>query len=529
MFTRSFFLDRYDPDVRLCWVVLLFEQYPSDRKISLQNRIHRLPMEKIYWILTTSIFVADLAIRIGLSLRVIMRKRSPSVSLAWLVIILLLPFAGAVIYLLLGETRIGERRAVKLLANKPLVQQWTKGLYDRVRIDWTGINPECIPIDRQLNATISIPTMPDNDLELFTSSDSFFRNLVEDIDAATSSCFLEFYIYTEGGSADEVSEALMRARQRGVRCRMLLDSIGSRDFLRSRSAGRMRLAGIEIVEALPAGLFRAFLVRIDLRNHRKVVVIDGIVAYTGSQNLTDPRFFKQNHGVGEWVDVMVRIRGPVVEVMAASFTYDWILDTHQELKEISSSSDIFPNAPAGNALIQLVPSGPGLAEDAVHNLLLTTIYAARNELILTTPYFVPDNAILAALRSAAHKGVRVTIIIPERNDSKLVHYASRARLGTLIKAGVRIMAFSGGLLHSKTITVDRDFCLFGSVNLDMRSFWLNFEMTLCVYNEEFTKQVRKLQHCYLTQSQRVDEAMLTKRSFFERLKENTALLLGPLL
>ncbi|WP_028579312.1 cardiolipin synthase [Desulfogranum japonicum] len=486
-------------------------------------------MEKIYWVLTTTIFVMDLAIRIGLSLRVIMRKRSPSVSLAWLVIVLLLPFAGAIIYLLFGETRIGERRAIKLLAQKPLVQQWTKSLYQRVKVDWNGINPECIPIDRQVNATIGIPTMPDNDLELFSTSDLFFSALIEDINKAQSSCFLEFYIYTEGGLADEVSIALIQAQERGVTCRLLLDSIGSRDFLRSQRAKRMQLAGIEIVEALPAGLFRALFVRIDLRNHRKIAIIDGSIAYTGSHNLTDPKFFKQDHGIGEWVDTMVRIRGPVVEIITAAFIYDWILDSQQDLEDISSSSEITPNPPAGNALVQLVPSGPGLAEDTLHNLLLTTIYAARSELLLTTPYFVPDNAILAALRSAAQKGVRVTIIIPERNDSKLVHYASRARLGILIKAGVRIMAFSGGLLHAKTITVDRDFCLFGSVNLDMRSFWLNFEMTLCVYDKEFTQHVRKLQHCYLTQSRRISPDDLTRRSFFERLKENTALLVSPLL
>jgi len=186
-------------------------------------------------------------------------------------------------------------------------------------------------------------------------------------------------------------------------------------------------------------------------------------------------------------------------------------------------------APAGSGLVQLAPSGPGYGEDTIHNLLLTAIYAARRELILTTPYFVPDNAILAALRSAAQRGVEVTIIVPEKNDSRLVHYASRARFDALSQAGVRIMAFHGGLLHTKTITVDSDFCLFGSVNLDMRSFWLNFEMTLVIYDPAFTGRVRELQQGYLRQAREHDAATFRTRSFPQRLLENVALLLGPLL
>ena len=162
-------------------------------------------------------------------------------------------------------------------------------------------------------------------------------------------------------------------------------------------------------------------------------------------------------------------------------------------------------------------------------MLLTTIYAARRELILTTPYFVPDNAILTALKSAARRGVDVTIIVPKKNDSRMVHYASRARYGELTRSGVKIMPFQGGLLHAKTVTIDRDFSLIGSVNLDMRSFWLNFELTLFVYNREFTEQLRFLQQKYIQQSQLLDHKHFDQRSFLLRLKENCALIVGPLL
>jgi len=485
-------------------------------------------MDTVAWSLTGSLFLADLAIRIGFSLRVIMRKRAPSVSFAWLVVILLLPFGGAITYLLFGENRLGERRANRLIKDRPVVRARTHDQEDAPAIDWNAVNPECLPLDRQIMATTGISTTPGNRLELIDAAERFFSLLIDDIGRATSSCCLEFYILSEGGRVDDLVDALLAACKRGVVCRLLLDSIGSKPFLRSRSAARLRAGGVAVAEALPAGLIRALFIRIDLRNHRKIAVIDHQIAYTGSQNLVDPRLFKQKNGVGEWVDAMVRITGPAAELLAAIFLFDWRLE-HAPHPADPRETELPAAARAGDALVQLAPSGPGYGEDTIHDLLLTTIYAARRELILTTPYFAPDNAILAALKSAAQRGVEVTVIVPEKNDSRLVQYASRARYEALTRAGVRIMNFSGGLLHAKTITVDGDFCLFGSVNLDMRSFWLNFEMTLFIYNKDFTGQVRQLQQQYLRQTTPHDAETFNGRSFGQRFLENIALLVSPLL
>jgi len=486
-------------------------------------------MEQFHWIIAASVFLADLAIRIGLSLRVIMRKRAASVTLAWLVIILLLPFVGAITYLLLGENRIGQKRGEQIANNLPFFKKWVSTLEKRIQTDWSAINPECKPIDAQAYSIIGLPTVSGNQLTLIEEATDFFQALIKDIDSARESCFLEFYIWNEGGLMKDVAAAVTRASQRGVQCRILLDSIGSSSFFKSIQAADMRNKGVIISEALPAGLFRALFVRIDLRNHRKIAVIDGKTAYTGSQNLVDPRYFKQEENVGQWVDTMVRVQGPVVEKISATFLFDWYVERGVSLQSINDIETIKEVPRAGDVPVQLVPSGPGFEQDGIHDLLLTTIYAARRELILTTPYFVPDNAILAALKSAAHRGVDVTIIVPEKNDSKLVHYASRARYGELTKSGVKIMPFSGGLLHSKTVTVDKDFSLIGSVNLDMRSFWLNFELTLFVYNREFTENLRDIQQKYIRSSLLLDRADFEKRSFFNRLKENCALVVGPLL
>lgn len=486
-------------------------------------------IEHFYWAYTSFIFIADLAIRIGLSLRVIMRKRAASVSLAWLVVILLLPFAGAVIYLMFGENRLGENRAKRAAVNLDFLDRWAAALKKKSKVNWQEINPECEPIHRQIESEFAIPAMQGNDLQLIDSSDVFFETLLEDINAATTFCYLQFYIMHRGGYADKVVDALINAATRGVSCRVMLDSIGSKEFLKSRVPDTMRKAGVEVVEVMPAGIFRTLFVRVDLRNHRKMIIIDSEIAYTGSHNLVDPRFFKQDSGVGQWKDSMARIRGPLIEVMIAAFLYDWTLETGISIDSLVEKEMLFSPDSVGEAVVHLVPSGPGFRENAIHDLLLTTIYAARKELILTTPYFVPDNAILSALKSAARRGVSVIIIVPEKNDSKLVHYASLAMFEELVRAGVKILLFSEGLLHSKTITVDNDFCLFGSVNLDMRSFWLNFELTLFIYDQEFTDRLRELQQKYIAGSCPVDHGMLQNRSFVQRLKENIALLVGPLL
>jgi cardiolipin synthase len=487
-------------------------------------------MEHINWIATSLLFIVDLTLRIGLSIRVIMRKRAASVSLAWLVVILMLPLAGAIIYLLFGENRLGDQRAKRAAANLHFLEDWAAQLGHKVQDHPDIINPECIPVIRQISAYFNIPALEGNELRLLDSSEHFFANLLADISKATTFCYLQFYILESGGAVNNVIDALFDAAERGVSCRLMLDSIGSHKFLRSKTARQLQRAGIEVIEVLPAGLFRYLFVRVDLRNHRKIVIIDSTIAYTGSQNLVDPKFFKKGSNVGEWKDSMVRIRGPIIEVMLAAFLYDWALETGTSIDNLLENKHVyFPPGVTGDAVVQLVPSGPGYRDDAIHDLLLTTIYAAREELVLTTPYFVPDNAILAALKSAAGRGVKVTVVVPEKNDSKLVHYACQAMFEDLIPAGVSVLLFGKGLLHSKTITVDNDFCLFGSVNLDMRSFWLNFEMTLFIYNRDFTMELRRLQEEYITDSRPVDYLTYHKRSFGQRFKENAALLVGPLL
>ncbi len=498
--------------------------------------------ETIHWsfnLFAIVIFLVDLLIRLGLSIRVIMRQRQYGVTLAWLVVILLFPFLGAVIYLFFGENRIGDTRGARAAGALHHYKKWLASLQHIAPVNWDTLNPGLQLIHRQANTLVGIPAMSGNQMELIEDPETIMRSIIQDIDHARSTCHLQFYIWAEGGTADAVVAAVIRAAKRGVTCRILVDSIGSNDFLKGSKIKSLRAAGVKVLEELPAGFIKALFVRVDIRNHRKIVVIDGKVAYTGSQNMVDPNFFKQNAGLGQWVDIMVRIQGPVVESMAGTFISDWFLETDPDKvrslsmsddgKHIRDMADIHHQPTAGDIPVQLVPSGPGFVPETIHNLLLTTIYAARKNITLTTPYFVPDESILTALQSAAQRGVDVLIIIPEKNDSRLVHYASQARYENLLQKGISIKLFQDGLLHSKTITVDDEFALLGSVNLDMRSLWLNFEATLFIYDQSFTRELRQVQANYEKKSRALTLENLAGRSAFERFLENTALIIGPLL
>jgi cardiolipin synthase A/B len=469
------------------------------------------------------------AIQLGIAVRVVMRKRPTGETLAWIMIVLVVPLLGFITYLALGELRLGRRRGRRFIELTQPIKRWLATIPDRAEADWSQLAEEYEPVAALCEQTVGVPALAGNQVELIGDWKGVFNRLLNDINAATSTCHLEFYIWNNGGEADRVVDALLRAADRGVTCRVLIDDLGSDKFLRSATADRLREGGVEVVGALPGGLLRLPFVRFDLRLHRKIIVIDGRIAYTGSLNLVDPRYFKRNAGVGQWVDAMVRIEGPAVEALQITFLADWYVETDAELEELQRTGDARPQPIVGKSAVQVLPSGPGLATNAVEHVLLMAVYAARKELILTTPYFLPSDALNLALIAAARRGVKVILVIPERLDSALVRYASGTYIADLLQAGVRIAHFNGGLLHTKSVTIDSSYCLFGSVNLDPRSLRLNFEILIAIYDRDFTGKLRELQQEYIDQSQLLDLAAYLARPWPRQVLENFARLLGPLL
>jgi cardiolipin synthase len=468
---------------------------------------------------------------LAISLRVIMRRPPSGVALAWMFLVAFLPLVGAVFYLLIGERRVGLRRARRIAALRSDYALLAQHVIDQglTQVLWDKHRPEARGMDRLGTCLVGMPTVAGCMARFHAESEQILRAIAQDIDAAHKSVLLEFYIWNEGGVADEVFEALVRAGRRGISCRVLVDAVGARPWWRGRQPQRLRAAGVQVQPALPVSLLLAFVSRNDLRLHRKIVVIDGRVAWTGSMNLVDPRYFKKEARVGPWVDAMVRLEGSVVAPLAMTMIGDWMLETAEPIETIIASAELGLAGPKGTEDMQVIPSGPGEGDDGLLQMLLAVINSAREELVLTTPYFVPDDSMLRALRGAAARGVRVDLILPERVDSLLTRFASRSYYGDLLDIGVRIHLYGKGLLHTKSITADRRISMFGTVNLDMRSLWLNYEVSLFVYGEAFAGQLHALQQSYLQDCRQLDPQQWSERSRVVRCLENTLRLVGPVL
>jgi cardiolipin synthase len=287
----------------------------------------------------------------------------------------------------------------------------------------------------------------------------------------------------------------------------------------------LRSAGVHVTAALPANVFRAFFARIDLRNHRKIAVIDNSIGYMGSNNIAEKAFAVKPH-FAPWVDASVRLTGPIVRELQAIFVQDWYLDSEEDLdailkEQIEIDEQGFP--------AQLMPTGPNSNNLALSQLLQTAFFSAQKKLVITTPYFSPDDATSSALHIAAKRGVETHLVLPARNDSRLVQAASKSRYASLLHAGVHIHEYEGGLLHAKTITIDDEVALIGSANMDRRSLDLNFEVSMLVYDNQFAQELLQLQESYISQSKAVPPDITKQWSLQRRLWQNAVSLIAPIL
>ncbi|MFM7845701.1 MAG: cardiolipin synthase [Planctomycetota bacterium] len=478
------------------------------------------------WVALTLLHVA---IQVILSVRVVMRRRPVGVTFAWLTIILAVPLLGALIYLFVGELRLGTRRAKAVSEIHGPLLTWLRNHSHWDEEAWRGLPDHRRDLARLAESATGLPPLAGNQLELLPGADDAFARLIADLDAARETIYLEFYIWHAGGWADRVAAALRRAAERGVRCYVLLDDVGSRTFLQSGQAEELRRAGVQVTAALPVSLMRTLFRRYDLRLHRKIVVIDQRIGYVGSLNLVDPRYFKTEAGVGQWIDALARICGPAVTALSVTFLEDWQVETGESVRSLGANLVDRAPASAGSAIVQVLPSGPAVEALTMQEVLLMAIYAARHEITLTSPYFVPEETLQAALIGAARRGVRVRLIVPAKEDSILVRFASQAYRGDLAAAGVEVLEFSGGLLHTKSVMIDGELSLFGSLNLDPRSFFLNFEVTVAVYDLLFATELGKLQESYAVSCQPLDHAEWQSRSAVRKFAQNVARLVGPLL
>ena len=471
--------------------------------------------------------VAHAIIVILFGFRLISIRRPVGVVLAWFLIVVLFPLIGISLYILIGERPVGRKLTRKIIRMDKEYAAITESMRKHYQADKQLLPFEGRALSLLAESKNGSPVIAGNKIELFTSSLEILHHFIDEINQAKKTLHLEFYIWALGGDADRVGEALIAAAKRGVTCKVLLDSLGSKDWFKSNWPSRFRSAGIQVTEALPIQIGRFQFRRADLRLHRKIFVIDNAIVWTGSMNMVDPRSFKQDSGVGEWVDAMVRIEGPVASQFELTFSFDWSVDNPR----ITHFNQVIPaSTPAeGRVLAQEFSSGPVYRDDILYQVLLSAIMDAREELTITTPYFGPDDGLIQALMAAAGRGVKVTLIVPKLNDSTLVAWSSRSFYADLMDAGVHIAEFHGGLLHTKSLLIDKRVAVFGSVNFDQRSLRLNFEISLIVYNDEFCSKLETLIESYLAQSDMVDPVSWAKRPRWRVMLENAAHLSSPLL
>ncbi|SDS31441.1 cardiolipin synthetase 2 [Halopseudomonas xinjiangensis] len=464
-----------------------------------------------YWLLTA-----------GVTARVIALRNPVSVTLAWLLVIFILPVVGAILYLLVGELNLGRKRAERAAQMvEPYLGSPRSGSYPPASLPGGELTRA---LDQLLITQVGIAAQSYADLRLLGAAEAIFDELCRDVRSAVHNIRIETYIWHPGGRVDELVDELVEACRRGVRVSLLLDHAGSRPFFRSNACTRLQEAGAEVVAALPVRPLRALAHRIDLRLHRKLIVIDDRVAYTGSMNIADPAYFKQDAEVGQWIDVMLRVDGQAAAGLAKVFAWDWEVETGERYLPASDLGEA-----SHSKWLMVIPSGPGNGEDLIGQAVLLGIYRANQQIIISTPYFVPSEAILDALCQAARRGVRVKLLLPRRNDSVMVNWASRAYFAELLDAGVEIHLFYGGLLHTKAMLMDDQLALVGSVNLDIRSLQLNFELTVAVTTPEGCRDVANLLASYQASSERLMRERWEQRSRAARALERLMYFMSPLL
>ena len=458
-------------------------------------------------------------------------NRKPSSATAWLLLVFLLPYLGLVLFLVLGSPKLSRRRRAEQHTMDKLLHQAVEEFQQQPELA-ALLDP---PIPRrdapfvQLNANLGgMPAFAGNAVELLPNYNAVFERLAQDIDNAQRYVHIEYFTLSRDEETEGVFTAMERAVSRGVKVRVQMDHLGSRKYPNFKvMQERLTAAGIEHHLLLPLHFFGANYTRIDLRNHRKIVVIDGQIGYTGSQNLIKRNYFRKD--AIYYDELVARVSGPVVGELEAAFITDWYSETGVLLDRNTAPEVVFEPRTCGEMLCQVLPSGSGFENENNLKLFTSLIHAAQHTLVITNPYFVPDDALMTAITSAAQRGVDVKLLNSEVSDQFLVSHAERSYYEDLLRAGVKIYQYKAPiLLHSKHITIDDDIAVIGSSNLDIRSFQLNLEVTLICYDKKVVTDLRQVEAVYLSKSKPVNLEEWETRAVREKLYENVSRLTAAL-
>lgn len=459
---------------------------------------------------------------------IFLERRDASATWAWLMVLMFIPVIGFMVYLLFGR-RLSRKR----------IFRWDNldrlGVQDQVQRQLTSLKNksfhfENIASERNkdliymfLQNDEAVLTQK-NDIEIFMDGKKKFASLIEDLRKAKDHIHIVYYIIRDDFIGQKIGEILAQKASEGVEVRVLYDALGSKSLKKS-SIRQLQRAGVEM-EAFFPSKFAMINPRINFRNHRKLVIVDGVVGYTGGFNIGD-EYLGLSEKFGYWRDSHLRIKGEAVHSIQTRFLLDW---NQASRRHIVNHSRYYPTINSnGNIGIQIVTSGPDSDWEQIKNGYLKVIMSAKKYVYIQTPYFIPDASVLDALRVASLSGVDVRIMIPKMPDHPFVYWATYSYVGELLNAGVKVFIYQKGFMHAKMIVADDIVSSVGTANIDVRSFRLNFEVNAFLYDEETTLKLVNGYHEDIMHSKELTMELYKSRSHWIRFKESIARLLTPIL
>lgn len=473
------------------------------------------------------LFLGDATVRV-LAIVYVPRNRRPQTATAWLLAIFFIPYAGILLFLLLGSTKLPKKRRTKQLEINRYILETTDGIEDVTEDEaW----PQWLRPIAQLNRNLgAMPLVGGNAAQLFAEYEKSLAAMTEAVRAAERYVHVEFYILSFDETTVPFFDALEDAVKRGLIVRVLLDHIASvRSVGHRRTARKLTKIGVRWEYMLPIMPLKGKWQRPDLRNHRKLLVLDGKVAFTGSQNFIDSSYNKRGNlkrGL-RWKDLMVRFEGPIVAGINALFVTDWYSETNELL--LRETPDVSRSVRVDPLDAQVVPSGPGFEGENNLRMFNSLLYAATEQVIITSPYFVPDGSMLYAITTAAQSGIDVQLFVSEVGDQAVVFHAQRSYYEELLRAGVKIWLYTAPtVLHAKFFTIDREVAVVGSSNMDMRSFSLDLEISVMVRGASFVDDLHALQEQYRAVSRELTLDEWMSRSRVSATLDNIARLAAAL-
>ena len=478
-------------------------------------------MDRVTSLLGIALVLLEIGVVVA-ALGVIPGNRKPSTGMAWLILVIAVPLFGLLAFLLFGSARVDRKRQARQAQVNEAIHARTVEV-----AELTERQPRLAYVASvaSLNRTLgALPALAGNTAELFSDYVGSIAAMTACVERATRFVHVQFYILAWDDVTDPFFAALVRATERGVRVRLLFDHLGSRGIpTYKQTLARLQGTTIEWHPMLPIMPLKGKMRRPDLRNHRKILVVDGEVAFAGSQNLIEPCYDKpKNQKAGRaWVELTTRVEGPVVAALNAVFLTDWYSETDEVLEDTMSADGSGPAARDGGLTAQVVPSGPGFVTENNLRMFTTLIYSAQRRISITSPYFVPDESLLYAVTTAAQRGVEVELFVSAVGDQFMVHHAQRSYYQALLEAGVRIFLYPAPyVLHSKHFSIDEDVAVLGSSNMDLRSFALNYEVSLMLLGPDIVGRMRCVENTYRSLSRELTAAEWSTRSRGSRYVDN---------